>query len=79
MSPRKTFKVGKARSFVGSALGEELGNYTAEELEAMVQNMEDFYAEEEAAGQAQTESVQGPEGEGAPGTGPGEAPQEEEA
>ena len=45
MSPR-TFNVSRARAFVGNVLGNEISNYTSEELEAMVRHMEDFYAEQ---------------------------------
>ena len=60
MSPRR-FKVSKGRAFVGSVLGAELGEYSSEELEAMVKDMEDFHAEEEAAtGNEEAPDVQGP-------------------
>lgn len=48
MSPR-TFTVSRGRAFVGTILGDELSNYSREELEAMVKHMDEFYAEEEEA------------------------------
>ena len=34
---------------MGTILGDELSNYSPEELEAMVKHMDEFYAEEEEA------------------------------
>ena len=45
MSPR-TFKVSKARALVGNVLRDELSEYSSDDLEAMVQDLEDFYAQD---------------------------------
>jgi hypothetical protein len=66
---KRTFKVSRARAFIGATLADEISKYTPEELEALVTHMEEFYASEE---EAEAQGVQSPEGEGLERVGPGE-------
>ena len=66
---KRTFKVSKARAFIGATLGDEISKYKPEELEALVTHMEEFYASEE---EAEAQGIQSPEGEGLERVGPGE-------
>ena len=60
MSPR-TFKVSPGRALVGNVLGPDLSKYSSDELEAMVQDLEDFYAEEaEASRDEEAPNIQSP-------------------
>ena len=66
---KRTFKVSRARAFIGATLGGEISKHKPEELEALVTHMEEFYASEE---EAEAENLQSPEGKGLERVGPGE-------
>ena len=62
---KRTFKVSKGRTVAGNLLGDDLGDYTEEELETLVRQMEVTYGEEE--NKSDESAAESPEGQGLQG------------